>query len=94
MDAKAKEDLLDIILEIDRDEKRANRELFISVMLLLLVVAIILVPKIYLRNNIYYKSRNIAQLNYQHMSLKQENMALKQKLQKLKFKNQTIDTIY
>jgi len=92
--AEEKEDLYNIILEIDEEDKKLNRVILIAVVSMLSVTLLVITPKIYLRNSIYYKSRNIAQLKYQHSALAEENLVLKQKLQELKFKNQTIDTIY
>lgn len=47
---------------------------------------IILVPKIYLTNNIYYASRDIAKLQTQKDLLTEENDRLKRELEKIKFK--------
>jgi len=50
-------------------------------------------PKIYLRNNIYYISKDINRLYDHYISLKEENKFLKQQLEDTKFKNQIIDSI-
>ena len=50
-------------------------------------------PKIYLRNNIYYISKDINRLYSHYISLKEENKFLKQQLEDTKFKNQIIDSI-
>jgi len=63
----------------------------------LLVVAIIfalIVPKIYLSNEIYYKSRNINKLLDDYEILKEEHRLLKQKLEYVQFKNQVLGTIF
>jgi len=51
------------------------------------------VPKIYLRNNIYYVSKDINKLYSSYVSLKEESIFLKQQLEDTKFKNQIIDSI-
>ena len=54
---------------------------------------ILFFPKIYLRNNIYYISKDINRLYSHYISLKEENKFLKQQLEDTKFKNQIIDSI-
>ena len=53
----------------------------------------IFIPKIYLRNNIYYVSKDINKLNTQYISLKEENKFLKQQHEDAQFKNQIMDSI-
>lgn len=50
-------------------------------------------PKIYLRNNIYYVSKEINRLYAQRMSLKEENKFLKQQHEDALFKNQIMDSL-
>jgi cell division protein FtsL len=50
-------------------------------------------PKIYIKNNIYYTSRNINKLYSHYISLKEENRALYTQLEDMKFQNQILDTI-
>lgn len=54
---------------------------------------ILLIPKIYLRNNIYYISKDINKLNAQYISLKEENKFLKQQHEDALFKNQIMDSL-
>ncbi len=57
------------------------------------VVLALLMPKIFLRNNIYYISKDINKLHSQHISLKEENKFLDQQLEKMKYKNQIMDSL-
>ena len=50
-------------------------------------------PKIYLRNNIYYISKDINKLHSHYVSLKEENKFLQQQLEKMKYKNQIMDSL-
>ena len=50
-------------------------------------------PKIYLRNNIYYVSKDINRLYAHYISLQEENTFLAQQLEDMKFKNQIIDSL-
>lgn len=57
------------------------------VFLLMFFVLVLFVPKIYIRNNIYFTSRNIIQLQAQLDSLNEENKHIKKQLEDIKFKN-------
>ncbi|MCK5109896.1 MAG: hypothetical protein KAQ94_00120 [Arcobacteraceae bacterium] len=57
------------------------------------VVLALFMPKIFLRNNIYYLSKDINKLHSQHISLKEENKFLAQQLEKMKYKNQIMDSL-
>ena len=61
-----------------------------SVMIATLIIAI---PKIYLRNNIYYVSKDLNRLNTQYISLLEENKFLKQQHEDAQFKNQIMDSL-
>lgn len=57
------------------------------------VVLALYMPKIYLRNNIYYISKDINKLYSHYISLKEENRFLAQQLEDMKFKNQIMDSL-
>lgn len=63
------------------------------VLAVLVISLILLIPKIYLRNNIYYISKDINRLNAQYISLKEENKFLKQQHEDALFKNQIMDSL-
>lgn len=63
------------------------------VFIVLLLALILFIPKIYLRNNIYYVSKEINRLNSHYISLQEENRFLAQQLEDMKFKNQIIDSL-
>lgn len=94
MDNKTKEDLYQIIEEFDEEERDLGFGILFTIFFTLILTLLLLIPKIYLKSNIYYKSRDLSTLSYQHTALMQENINLKQKLQELKFKNQVLDTLY
>ncbi|MBD3800703.1 MAG: hypothetical protein IE886_04485 [Campylobacterales bacterium] len=54
----------------------------------------VLFPKIYLQNSIYYKSRDIATLQREYETLKEENLVIKRRVEAMKFKNQVLDTLF
>ncbi len=57
------------------------------------VVLLIFMPKIFLRNNIYYVSKDINKLHLHNIALKEENKFLEQQLEKMKYKNQIMDSL-
>lgn len=74
---------------IKLDEKNA----LLAAFALLLIILTLYLPKIYLRNNIYYVSRDINKLYDNYISLKEENRFLAQQLEDMKFKNQIMNSI-
>lgn len=71
-----------------------NAKNSILIVVTLFILAIVLfVPKIYLRNNIYYASKDINKLYAHYISLKEENRFLSQQLEDMKFKNQIMDSL-
>ena len=63
------------------------------VILILFTVLALLFPKVYLRNNIYYVSKDINKLYAHYISLKEEDRFLSQQLEDMKFKNQITDSL-
>lgn len=70
----------------------ALQSLLIALFILIILV-ILFFPKIYLRNNIYYVSKDINKLHAHYISLQEENKFLAQQLEDMKFKNQIIDSL-
>ncbi len=69
------------------------RSSFFIILLIMFIILILFIPKIFLRNNIYYISKDINKLHNQHISLKEENKFLAQQLEKMKYKNQITDSL-
>ncbi len=68
---------------------------FLLTMLLIFAIAwLLLFPKIYLQNAIYYKSRDIAVLQREYNTLKEENRVIRSRVETMKFKNQVLDTLF
>ena len=60
---------------------------------ILIISLVLFFPKVYLRNNIYYVSKDINKLYAHYISLQEENKFLVQQLEDEKFKNQIIDSL-
>ena len=74
--------------------KKLNAKNSLLIVFCILALALILfTPKIFLRNNIYYISKDINKLYAHHMSIKEENRFLRQQLEDMKFKNQIMDSL-
>jgi cell division protein FtsB len=67
---------------------------FLTVITIFFVMLLILAPKIYIQNSIYYESKVINKYYNQYLSLKEENSALRQQLEDIKFRNQILDYIH
>ncbi len=90
-----KYDLLDEVEHSrEESEKNLSTKLLFGVFLVLFSVLFVILPKIYLKNEIYYNSRDISKLYNEYNILKEENIMLKRKLEYIKFKNQVLDTIF
>ena len=70
----------------------ASNSMFM-VVVLLIVGLFLYFPKIYLRSNIYYVSKDINRLYSHYISLQEENIFLAQQLEDMKFKNQIMDSL-
>ncbi len=70
----------------------ARNSLFIVLTIFIFGLALF-IPKIYLRSNIYYVSKDINKLYAHYISLQEENKFLVQQLEDMKFKNQIIDSL-
>jgi len=66
----------------------------LSLTLIIAIIFLLLFPKIFLRNSIYYDSREIAVQERRNELLKEQNNNLRLKLQQMKFKNLVVDTIF
>jgi len=65
----------------------------VIIFLTMFILLALFMPKIFLRNNIYYTSKDINKLHSQYVSLKEENKFLDQQLEKMKYKNQIMDSL-
>lgn len=67
---------------------------FLTVLLVIMIAWVVIFPKIYLQNTIYYKSRKIATLQRQYRMLEAENRTLRSRVEAMRFKNQVLDTLF
>ena len=89
-----KTELLDEVGEILNKEKLLNFMFLLYVFLILMLVSIFAFPKIYIQQQIYFKSREIARLQAEYDTLKEENRLISASVEKIRFKNQILDTLF
>ncbi|SFV75666.1 hypothetical protein MNB_SM-3-1101 [hydrothermal vent metagenome] len=89
-----KEELLDSVDTILNPEKKLDFNYFAFIFLLVIFVALLAFPKIYIQQEIYFTSREIAKLKSEHDILKEEHKTISRKIEAIKFKNQVVDTMF
>jgi cell division protein FtsB len=85
-----KELLLDSLDEVHKEQNMPPKYLYMT-LAFVAIVLLIVGPKIYLTNNIYYESIKFNRHYNEYSTLKEENAILRQKLEKLKFEIATND---
>ncbi|MDA7817346.1 hypothetical protein N9A28_04095 [Sulfurimonas sp.] len=60
----------------------------------IIFVVVVLFPKIYIQQQIYFKSRDISKLKGEYDTLKEENRVISSSVESIRFKNQILDTIF
>ena len=90
----AKSDLLDEISVVVSPQKRLDFTYFLFIVLMMLLVAMFAFPKIYIQQQIYFKSRDISKLKSEYDTLKAENKIISASVESIKFKNQILDTLF
>ncbi len=90
----SKDILLDETREILAPQKKLDLQYFIYVILILSMVMIVLFPKVYITQQIYFKSREISKLKSEYDTLKEENKVIGASVEAIKYKNQVLDTIF
>ncbi len=90
----AKNELLDEIAVVIAPKKKLGFAYFIYTLLSLVFVGMFMFPKIYIQQQIYFKSRAIYKLQIEYDTLKEENKIISASVESIKFKNQILDTIF
>lgn len=84
----------ELLEQLETGYKNLNFKFLVIVLLTMLIVFMLAFPKIYIRNHIYYTSKDINKLIDEYETLKEENRLLKQKLEYMRYKNQVLDTMF
>ena len=87
-------ELLDEIDTIFTPKRRLDFNYYIYTLLTLTFIAMFAFPKIYITQQIYFESRDIAKLKHEYDTLKEENKIISASVESIKFKNQILDTLF
>ena len=89
-----KDELLEQVNEVLSPKKKLDLTyLFFFISSVILVLGI-LFPKIYLTQQIYFKSREISKLKSEYDTLKEENKVIGASVEAIRYKNQVLDTLF
>ena len=88
---EAKDTLLEGFSKATKEERNLNANHLLFASLFLSFALFLFVPQIYIRNQIYYLSREIATLKAEESVLNEENKELKRRLENRRFQNQILD---
>ncbi|EAL6115804.1 hypothetical protein DTH83_01770 [Campylobacter jejuni] len=88
---KAKNILLEGFSNATKEDRNLNFNHLLFAALLVSFALFLFAPQIYIRNQIYYLSREIATLRTEESILNEENKDLKRRLENMRFQNQILD---
>ncbi|MEA1983755.1 MAG: hypothetical protein U9N39_09430 [Campylobacterota bacterium] len=89
-----KTELLEEIDVVLTPKRKLNFMYYLQVLLILSFIAVFAFPKIYITQQIYFKSRDISKLKREYDTLKEENKIISASVESIKFKNQILDTLF
>ena len=87
----------ELLSEIDlvlNPKKNLDANFFLYVLLVIMMVLVVLFPKIYIQQQIYFISRDISKLKGEYDTLKEENRLIRSSVESIRFKNQILDTLF
>lgn len=88
---KAKNVLLEGFSNATKEDRNLNFNHLLFAALFVSFALFLFIPQIYIRNQIYYLSREIGTLRTEENVLNEENKDLKRKLENMRFQNQILD---
>lgn len=86
--------LLDELNTVINPTKQLDGRFLLYVLLCIALLAMLAFPKIYIQQQIYFKSRNISKLQGEYNTLKEENRLISASVESIRFKNQVLDTLF
>lgn len=89
-----KAELLEEFDKLAQRQKNLTLNYFLTLLLVLSFTGVLIFPKIYITQQIYFKSRDIAKLKNEYDTLKEENKLISASVEEIKFKNQILDTLF
>ncbi|QSZ42218.1 hypothetical protein GJV85_08865 [Sulfurimonas aquatica] len=89
-----KEELLDEIDVVLLAKRNLDVGYYVYILLTLTFIAMFAFPKVYISQQIYFQSRDIAKQKIAYETLKEENRIISASVESIKFKNQILDTLF
>ena len=89
-----KNDLLDEVEVVLLPKRKLDFNYFLFMLLTLTFIAMFAFPKMYITQQIYFKSRDISKLKREYETLKEEHQIISASVESIKFKNQVLDTLF
>jgi hypothetical protein len=90
----AKHELLEEIDDVVAPRGKLDFYYYFSVLMSIIFIGMLVFPKIYITEQIYYKSRDIEKLKIEYDTLKEENKLISASVESIKYKNQVLDTLF
>jgi len=89
-----KNELLDELDVIIAPKRTLDITYYLYMILVLSFIGMFAFPKVYITQQIYFKSRDISKLKIEYDTLKEENKIINASVESIKFKNQILDTLF
>ena len=93
-DKNDKDELLDELEVVLLPKRQLDFNYFLYILLTLSFISMFAFPKVYITQQIYFKSRDISKLKREYNTLKEENKIISASVEEIKFKNQILDTLF
>ncbi len=90
--SSAKDELLDDYEEYNKEENLSFKTLLWTYFALF-VALLVLLPKVYISNQIYYSSKEISKMYHKYTALKEERAYLKREIEKLRYQTFIVEDI-
>ncbi|OHE20732.1 MAG: hypothetical protein A2540_08435 [Sulfurimonas sp. RIFOXYD2_FULL_37_8] len=89
-----KTELLEEVNVVLNPKEGVDLNYLIYILLAIAFVLVTLFPKIYIQQQIYFMSRDVARLKGEYDTLKEENRLIRSSVESIRFKNQILDTLF
>lgn len=89
-----KTELLEEVHRVINPKERLDFSYLLYIVLMISFFLVVMFPKIYIQQQIYFMSRDVAKLKGEYDTLKEENRLIKSSVESIRFKNQILDTLF
>ena len=89
-----KNQLLEELDNVLKVQKKLDLRYLVFNLLVMTFFLLAIFPKIYIQQQIFYKSRDISKLKGEYDTLVEENILINSSVESIRFKNQILDTMF